>query len=375
MTLSNKRKFSLAKLLARLVMNPADIKAICDSVIDNSIAGSPVSFNYSTISLFGGNTPQDLWTKLITAAEDQGILPLLLDEAKKRNPGNDDLVSIYTDVTNGFTDRVKKIATAIKKGDCVLFVGPELLQCLNGTKVEAFNRHFSLELSQRLDKAGVYYDQELNYSLSYIANRFEDIPNVANRELGIEAVKSFSKATVVKNLYDKIADLQFPLIISTNPDDILEQYDVQKGIPYSVDFYDRSNQNRNSTSLDSQKTIIYKIFGSFQSPYSILFTDNDRVQFAKNVVRNDPPIPPVVRVLLENKTLLFLGFNFQEWHLKILIDCLGLAKTEERTFALLMDKSNESSVEHFEKNYKFYFINEDPEAFLKEVNTAKSLLP
>jgi SIR2-like domain/Effector-associated domain 1 len=375
MTLSNKRKFSLAKLLARLVMNPADMKTICDSVIDNSIAGSPTNFNYSTISLFGGGAPQEIWTKLITAAEDQAMLPLLLEEAKKRNPGNNDLVSIYSDVTNGFTDRVKKIATAIKKGDCVLFVGPELLQCLSGAKVEAFNRHFSLELSQRLDKAGVYYDQELNYSLSYIANRFEDIPNVANRELGIEAVKSFTKATVVKNLYDKIADLQFPLIISTNPDDILEQYYLQKGIPYSVDFYDRSNQNRSNTVLDSQKTIIYKIFGSFQSPYSILFTDNDRVQFAKNVVRNDPPIPPVVRVLLENKTLLFLGFNFQEWHLKILIDCLGLAKTEERTFALLMDKSNESSVEHFEKNYKFYFINEDPEAFLKEVNTAKSLLP
>ncbi|MDZ4792687.1 MAG: SIR2 family protein [Bacteroidota bacterium] len=375
MLLQNKSKYNLAKLLAKLAWDPNDARLICDDTIDETDPANPRSFNSSSIK-FANTTTLELWTDIITEAEKQELLLPLVEVVKNRNNGNKDLLSFCDEIKNGFERRVEKIARAIKKNDCVLFMGPELLQCLNGVNApEAFSRLFSLELSKKLGNAGVYFDKELSNSISYIANRYEDIPNVVNRELGIEVQKSFAAAKVYKTVFDKIAQLKFPLVISTNPDDILEKQYKNLNIPYQSGFYDRSNQNKNETTFDDSNSIIYKIFGSFENPYSILFTDNDRVQFAKNVVKNDPAIPPVIKVLLENKCCLFLGFNFQEWHLKILIDCLGLAKKEDQTFALLMDKSNESSVEHFEKNYKFYFINEEIEEFLDEVIKTTQSIP
>ena len=218
----------------------------------------------------------------------------------------------------------------------------------------------------------MYYDQQLADSLSYMANRYEAIPNATNRDLGNLASKAFGNQTIYEPIFEKIAKLQFPLVISTNPDDLLEKEYTRQQKKFSAGFYDRSNQGKTDNNFDEANTIIYKIFGSFSSPYSILFTDNDRVQFSKNVVKNDPPVPPVVKVMLENKYCLFLGFNFQEWHLKILIDCLGLTRAdkEEKIFALLMENVNESSIEHFEKNYRFYFINEQVEEFVDEVIAA-----
>ena len=367
MQLQNKAKYNLAKLLAKLISDPADATVICAETIDDTDPANPISFNAANV-IFAGTTPMELWTNIIAATEDQNLLLQMVDAVKNKYNGNTELESVYKEIKDGFSRRVDTIARAIKKNDCVLFLGPELLQCiLPNNNTEAFSRLFSIELSKKLDNAGVYYDKTNTNSISYIANRFEDMPNVANRELGLQAVKSFANARVYKSVFDKIARFRFPLVINTNPDDLLEKEYAKQGIPYTSGFYDRSNQNINDTAFDENKSIIYKIFGSFENPYSVLFTDNDRVQFAKNVVKDNPQVPPIIKVLLDNKCCIFLGFNFEEWHLKILIDCLGLAKKEDRTFALLKSGKNESSMEHFEKNYKFYFINEDIEKFLDEV--------
>ena len=364
--LLNKAKYNLAKLLAKLISDPADAKVICSETIDDTDPGNPISFNYANVK-FAGTAAMELWTNIIVATEEQNLLLQMVNAVKNKNNGNAELESMYKEIKDGFSRRVDTIAQAIKKNDCVLFLGPELLKCITPNSTEAFNRLFALELSKKLDNAGVYYDKANSNSISYIANRFEDMPNVANRELGLQAVKSFTNAQVYKTVFEKIAKFKFPLVINTNPDDLLEKEYSKQGIPFASGFYDRSNQNINDASFDENKSIIYKIFGSFENPYSILFTDNDRVQFAKNVVKDNPQVPPIIKVMLDNKCCIFLGFNFEEWHLKILIDCLGLAKKEERTFALLKSGVNESSMEHFEKNYKFYFINEDIERFLDEI--------
>lgn len=374
--LRNIDRYNLARLLVSLIMDPGDAKTICDETIDDTDPADIKKLNYDDI-IITGIPPMVMWTNIISGAEKQQLLLPLVGAVKSRNNGNTVINSIYDEIKSGFEKRVTRIARAIQSNECVLFIGPELLQCKSNNGFEAFNRLFALQLANRLSNAGVYYDENLDYSLSYIANRYEDIPNATNRDLGNMAVKSFTNASIYKNVYEKIAQLKFPLIISTNPDDLLEKEYQKQGIPFTSGYYDRSNQRKSETAYDEAKCIIYKIFGSFESPYSVLFTDNDRVQFSKNVVRNDPPVPPIIKVLLENKYCLFLGFNFQEWHLKILIDCLGLTKAdkEEKIFALLMENVNESSIEHFEKNYKFYFINEQIEEFMDDVIQATKTNP
>lgn len=374
--LRNVDRYNLARLLASLINNPNDANTIWDETIDDTNPADIKKFDYANVKV-ASTTSMEMWTNIITAAEQQQLLLVLIGAIKNKYKGNIPLDSFYGEIKEGFEKRVAKIAAAIKNNECVLFIGPELLQCKNGGNLNAFNRYFSLQLSKTLDNKGVYFEEGSKDSLSYMANRYEAIPNTTNRDLGKLALKSFNEAILYKEIYKKITALNFPLIISTNPDNLLEQEYDSLGIAYSSGYYDRSNQDKDGAVYDEDKPIVYKIFGSFESPYSILFTDNDRVQFAKNVVKNDPRVPPVIKVLLENKYCLFLGFNFEEWHLNILIDCLGLSRAdkEEKIFALLMDKAKEPNIEHFEKNYRFYFINDQIDEFMDDVIDATKKLP
>src|SRR5260221_8694159 len=366
--LRNIDRYNLARLLSSLINNPGDATPYWNETKDNTDPNDIKELEYAKV-ITAGISPMEMWTNIISAAEDQGLLLIMVEVIKSKFNGNIPLESFYGEIKDGFEKRVTKIATAIKNNQCVLFIGPELLQCKDGNSLETFNRYVALQLSKMLENKGIYFDEDAKDSLSYIANRFEAIPKMTNRDLCKQAKKIFDSATLYKEVYQKITDLRFPLIISTNPDNILDTVYTGLGLSFSSGYYDRSNQDKDLVVYDETKPIIYKIFGSFDSPYSILFTDEDRVQFSKNVVKNAPEVPPIIKVLLENKYCLFLGFSFEEWHLNFLIDSLGLTKSdlEEKNFALLIDKAKEPDIEHFEKNYKFYFINDKIEEFMDDV--------
>jgi hypothetical protein len=384
MRLTERQKYKLTVILAQLLAGKGMEKTICDDTVEDTDPNDIILLDYASINFPpGAISEEDRWACIIKAADGKKLVEKLLEVVIKYYNGDAELNSFYEDLKNGFDNRIKKIAWAIAHKECVLFIGPELLQCKNGANIEAFNRLFARDITGKLNKNKIYYDKGQSNSLSYIADRYESIKGASNRDMGKLALSSFnaSKPMLYRNAYDKIAQLNFRLIISTNPDDILEEEYQKRGLQKDVDFisgfYDRSNQNRNAAAYDENKKMIYKIFGSFQSHSSILFTDNDRVQFSKNVVKDNPQFPPEIKVALENKYYLFLGFDFQEWHLKILIDCLGLTKAdkEEKSFALLLDNVNDSNIEHFERNYKFYFINKDIETFLDDVINTIPTIP
>jgi hypothetical protein len=374
MAIQPKLKHQIVKLLAGLVTGKADTMPYCNAAgLDTSI----ITFE---------NAAYTNWYNIISAAEKQGKLEALLAEIAKPFSGNGDLKRLAEEVGEGFDRRVEQIAKAIKLNQCVLFLGPDLLQCMDSGQVKPFNKLFSEQLAQELDNEGVYYDKEQVALLPYVAQRFEDMPTYVIGEVGAKAKKAFTQATVYQQVYDAVSSFVYPLIINTNPDSILDDIYRQKlinGQPVNVaeSYYDMTNDidGGGSFTVDLSKpntVVSYKIFGSFENPASILFTDAHRVLFSKNVVKNDPPLPPLIKKMLTNKHYLFLGFNFSEWHLKILIDCLGLAKHEHRSFALtnIPGMAGSSMNEYFEKEYKFYFIENDIEKFIKQVKEEYSLL-
>ncbi len=374
MAIQPKLKHQIVKLLAGLISNRADAMPYCDAAdLDTSV----ITFD---------NAAYTNWYNIISAAEKQERLEALLAEIAKPFSGNSELKRLMDEVKEGFDRRVERIAKAIKMKQCVLFLGPDLLQCMEGGQVKAFNKLLSAALSKELERESVYYDREQAESLPYIAQRFEDMPAYVLGEVGAKAKTTFQNATVYRQVYDAISSFVYPLIINTNPDSILDDIYRQKLVdsqPVNVaaSCYDMTNDIDGGGSfnadLSKPNTVVsYKIFGSFENAASILFTDTHRVLFSKNVVRNDPPLPPLIKKLLTNKYYLFLGFNFGEWHLKILMDCLGLAKNEDRSFALtnIPGMAGSSMNEYFEKEYKFYFIEKDIERFMQQVKEEYSHL-
>jgi hypothetical protein len=357
MAIPNKLKHKLVRLLANLVR---DKKAAITFAEHAELDTAVIEFD---------DTALVNWDRIVDHADDNNKLVDLLDILRESFGGNTDLTALYEEIKNGFDHRVEKIAKALKLNQCVLFLGPRILQCLKDNKIEAFTRLFSLELAAELDKEGVYYDKEQAGELGYIAQRYEEMPTFVNGETGHKAKTSFMAATKHLGVHEQIAKFGFPLVINTNPDNILDELYQKNNIPFSSSYYDMSNDVASAAATTPGATVIYNIFGSFQNPFSIVFTDTDKVKFARNVVKNDPPIPPFIKKALENRYYLFIGFNFNEWHLKILIDSLGLTKKEDRSFALSAQvaEEDEPDNEYFEKEYKFYFINKEMEKFLGQV--------
>src|ERR1700741_790704 len=239
MSIRAKTKYNLARLLVDIIDKPEDARVYLDDTIDDTDKNNITKLNYDNV-IINGISGQEMWSNIIAAADDQKLLLQLVEAVLKKNPG-DKLTSFQEDIKNGFDKRVLEIASAIKKNECVLFLGPELLQCKSGTNLQSFNRQFATELCSKLYNAGVYYEEKNKDSLSYVANRYEDFPNATGRDLGKKALEYFSKMTIYKEAYHKITQLKFPLIINTNPDDILEERFKANNVICSSGFYDRSN--------------------------------------------------------------------------------------------------------------------------------------
>ncbi len=369
-------KHNIVKLLAKLIGTSADARPYCDVV------------GIDTASIALGNAAYTDWYNIVSAAEKQeDLLEKLLIEVLTNFKGNTELQAFCDEVKEGFDRRVERIAKAIKTNQCVLFLGPDMLQTVSDGKLISFNKLFATQLAAELQNEGVYYDESLRDTLPYIAQRYEDMPTYVIGEVGTKIRTAFQEATIYSQVYNAVSIFTYPLIINANPDSIIDGIYQQKsfnGQPVNLaqGSYDMTNDSDSTTPFTADlskpnSVISYKIFGTLDNPASILFTDAHRVLFSKNVVRNDPPLPPLIKKMLTNKYYLFLGFNFSEWHLKILIDCLGLAKNEGRSFALTAapGSSGLSMNDYFEKEYKFYFIEKDIERFMVQVKEEYDQLP
>jgi hypothetical protein len=359
MALSKRYKHGLVRLLAGLAVDANMAKTLATQA---ELDVTQIMFSDKAV---------DNWNNIVSFADEGDQLNQLLDVVANHFK-NDKLNNYQNDLQNGFSKRVNSIATAIHQNECVLFLGPEVLQCLNEGQTQPFNNFLAGKLAQELERKGVYFDAEHRNSLSYIAQRYEEMPTFISGDLAKKAQKNFAEVSKHLGVYEQIAQWRFPLIINTNPDNSLEELYRNHKRPFSSGYYDMSNDADNVSAITPDATYIYNIFGSFQNPFSILFTDIDKVKFARNVVKNDPPIPTAIKKALENKYYLFVGFDFNEWHLKILIDSLGLARKEDRSFAIpaQAEDVNETNNEYFEKEFKFYFINKEMQQFLTHVGTA-----
>jgi len=177
-------------------------------------------------------------------------------------------------------------------------------------------------------------------------------------EIEKQAFECYQNSDLGKTIYEKVAELDFPLIINTNPDVILN--DLLKGKCESG-FYDLSNSDSNfKPSSKKPKTILYNIFGSFANPFSIIFTEKEAVEFTKRVYEQTPPIPEVIKDIIRKKYGIFIGFDFKEWHLKILFNVLDL-KNKPGNYSLSDTNSviMEHNKEYFERQYNMTFIKND----------------
>ena len=125
-----------------------------------------------------------------------------------------------------------------------------------------------------------------------------------------------------------LAQLPFSIYVTTNPENLLVQVLQRFGKAPKVEV---CRWNTRQTPIPSiyeaepdyqpsvARPLVYHLFGSFAVPHSIVLpVEDDYYNFMAGFTRNPDMIPPVVRAVLANTTLLLLGFEVDTTHFRTL---------------------------------------------------------
>jgi hypothetical protein len=321
--------------------------------------------------------PKPMWIGILDILDNYNHIDVLIRIFRDEFPRNQEIMEAQREFESqsieGVIEFLKEI---IQAKNFVLFIGPELLKCKQDDRLITFSRAFSKHITKELDKRQVFYEKEQSENLSYVIDCLEHTDRFVLGQTERMARDFFNTQLISQDIFQIISRLDVPLIINTNPDSILKNI---MGESAASGFYDSSNNNVlrdlkaaniSQEALQNAKTLIYNIYGSFDSPSSIIFTEKEAVDFTRRVYEKNPPIPVPITEAVKSSYGLFIGFDFHEWHFKILFDVLELRDKPEN-FALIDFNSTlkEQDKEYFERYYDMRFVKNSTDSFITLMTT------
>ncbi|MBO0950612.1 SIR2 family protein [Fibrella forsythiae] len=340
----------------------------------------------------------ELWEQILKTAESRNRLASLVRKVAEESSDDDNFKYWLNELENGLLTRWEKLARSIADGHCLLFLGPGMLRCNvqedgnDSPTLMVFNQAFAQVLAKEMYDSNVYFDEKATTNLPYIAQRYNEVKlpdiNLLVKDIpGIQgklAQEFYNSCQPDTRLYELIAQLPFKVIINTNPDDELATIlNGQKPGQCVHRYYNITNADgavhRIPELLGPGQTLLYNIFGWFGDRPSMILTETQLLDFTTRLINRNPALDPQVVnefTVHENgpKSYLFLGFDFDQWYVKIMFQTvLKLIKEDNRSFSISPKgvAYNQFNREFFEEEFKCYFIDDDltrlPDSSLKKL--------
>src|SRR5918998_64700 len=222
------------------------------------------------------------------------------------------------------------VGEAVARQQCILFLGAGV----HAPPPAGSAFSYPAELRPPIGKA---LSRELAAACDFVA-RFpgEDPGNLQRVALAYEI--DSSRARLVDAITDAVdigrepspilralARLDFPLVITTNYDQLLERALREAGKAPRVSVYkpepEVTTDFRNAT---AQSPVIYKLHGDIAQRESLVVTDEDYIQFVLRMSDKEPydPIPLSLKFFLTGSPTLFVGYSLLDYNLRLLFKAL-----------------------------------------------------
>ena len=192
-------------------------------------------------------------------------------------------------------------------------------------------------------------------------------------------VEAFYKQRITQgltsDLHSDLARLPFYLTITSSPDNMFCQALEERNKEPVVESYDFRGKTKDIVQMGTiENPLVFYLYGSIKEPQSLVLSENDLLDFVVAVVSKNPPLPNNILSELQHrhKSLLFLGFGFRNWYLRILLHVLQVQHKDSRSFALEQFTPNvdefQSTVIFFrESDYKIQICNKEIDSFVREL--------
>lgn len=276
----------------------------------------------------------------------------------------------------------QNIAEALRADECVLLLGP---------RAATFEGEYLQDLlaDRMAQRLGLPPDAPRD--LPQLARRYS--AQFKNDSTGLEEtgklVSEFYEEFRDEKIpvYDLVAGLPFKYLLNCTPDSLLlqalERQD-KKGLFFDFHFNKPVyNKNENDRALNLEQEIakdnplVYNLLGHYHDPSSLVLTDADRLRFIDVVLQREKATlpenvtyyflrPPLKRL---RKTYVFLGFDFNEWHLRLFMHLLRRTHDHlPQTLTLQQSEALSGDAKVFySDNFDMVFMPDDPATMLRDL--------
>lgn len=186
-------------------------------------------------------------------------------------------------------------------------MGGRLSQALATTS--GFEKEFTKESVNNLQRVSLHFQRR--FSRNRLVDRVRE---------EVDAGKKASPALRA------LAELNFPLVITTNFDKLFERALYAAGKDPRKVVYSRDGQRQTPDHPDptAQRPFVFKIHGDIDEPESIVITDEDYIDFVLRMSDRDVfhPVPETFRYNFKRWSTLFVGYSLLDYNLRLLFKTL-----------------------------------------------------
>ena len=234
----------------------------------------------------------------------------------------------------------------LRRKACVLLIGPEIVatgqQPLQQALRQALERDHAADIEH-------YYEKEALFL-------FKDPAAKSKVQRGVS--KFYDRVTADPAVFDTIAGIPFPLVVSTNPDDFLQKaYQRAQQRCATAYFNHDAGQNgfKDLAGWEGDYPLVYNLCGSTERDASLILDYDDLFSFLKNVLGATGLPDPLRSALKKAKSFLFVGFSFDKWYTQLLLRLLNEDSTP--TQIALNTRLGGKEAQHFLLNrFKMQFL-------------------
>ncbi len=296
------------------------------------------------------------------------------------------------------------LVRALQHRECILVLGPEAATLeRDGQRVSLQTlliEHLATELRQRNPSAQL----AARPSLAYVAKTLEDAVFV--QEVSKKATFSRENARAELNgliaqfyaqhsfadfpVYRQLAQMPFHFVVETSPAPYLAQaLDDENKFDAKCHYYHYASPTHNNAikigdnDIRPDAPLVYQLFGAAEQPDSMIVTERDQLAFLDAILQqeNTAGIPNSVAIHFTSvkdkgaaqqfdKTFVFLGFDFNEWHLRLIMHLIGRYQRQKETYALQNPQDiHELTAFFYQNNFDVRFVDAPAERFLADVST------
>jgi hypothetical protein len=241
-------------------------------------------------------------------------------------------------------DKFPSILQSIRHESCTPILGAGLTEPLFGSLSEIARRwaeqfHYPMMPHERESLPQVAQYLTVNQSPQFPFDELEEVlkksiqkkrgatasPIGDTLEAHIRVLGAEQRISNPSEAHKLLAELPLPVYITTNPDTLLEDALLEKSRkPVSMlcpwnEYIEQTQADFDPDYLPSfERPLVFHLFGRWDTPDSLVLTEDNYFDFLIGVTKNKNLIPELVRRKLSDSGLLFLGFQTEEWNFRVL---------------------------------------------------------